>query len=124
MPFVQWIMQNLGKNFVYDGSGTVVVYGSASTRRSENFFDVPIRFSIGAKAFDIGGSVWTITGISASSSGETKYTAVRGTSIRKFYDSEIFVNQQKFNCLDQLQRCLDKPIENFPAHAGKRRAGR
>lgn len=121
MPLIQWIMQNLGKTFTYDGSGSVIVYGSALAGYSENFYSVPIKFSIGAKAFDVGGSVWTITGISATTSRGAKYTAKRGTSVRIFYDSEIFANQQKFSCVDALQKCLDKPMENLPTYPGRRK---
>lgn len=120
MPLIQWIMQNLGKTFAYDGSGTITVYGSAVASFSENLYGIPIKFAIGAKAFDLSGSVWTITGISASSGRETKYTARRGTTTRTFYDSEILVNQQRFSCVELLQSCLDAASSSMPTYAGFR----
>lgn len=120
MPLIQWIMQNLGKTFSYDGSGEILIYGTAQAGYSESFYGVPIKFSVGSKAFALDGSVWTVTGISATSSGETRYSARRGTTEQVFYDTEILVNQSRLSCLTALQRCVDRPADDLPTYEGFR----
>lgn len=124
MPLIQWIMQNLQiyRLPAYTASGTIFLYGDQTIANfSENYFKSTIKFSIGSKGYDLSGSSWTIIGISAFSNSETLYTAKKGNVVKTFRDTEINVNQVPFNCLNALQACLDKPMENLPTYEGKRK---
>lgn len=126
MPLIQWIMQNLGKNYVIKGSGTIVIYGDSAkdARYSENFYQQIVKFSIGSTGFDLNGYPWVITGVHVATNGEVTYFGKSGTKRRTFKDSTIVVNQEdNMSCiakLECLQNALNKPLENLPTYEGKR----
>ena len=119
MPLIQWVMQNLNKFVLkYEGSGEVVLYGNETITAYKDFYRNSVKFSIGAKGYDISGKVWVITGVSVNSNSETVYKANIGNLTRYFSDSEILVNQKRrlfvFPDLDAI------PLENLPIYQGKR----
>lgn len=124
MPLIQWIMQNLQiyRTPAYTASGTIFLYGDKTIASfSENYFARTVKFNIGSTGFDLAGTRWTVTGISVYSNQETVYTAKKNGVIKIFRDSEILVNQIPVDCLNSLQKCLDKPIENLPTYEGRRK---
>ena len=115
MPLIQWIMQNMQIYRIpsYAASGTIFLYGDkAIASFSENYFARTVKFDIGSIGFDLSGTPWTVTGISAYSNQETIYTAKKNKTIKAFRDSEILVNQIPIDKLNSLQKLLDKSIEN------------
>lgn len=114
-------MQNLNKIVLkQEGSGKVVLYGDETMTSQTGFYSNSkfVKFSIGAKGYDVSGRVWVITGVSVRSNGETVYKAKIGNLTKFFGDSEIFVNQKKKACvfpnLDSI------PLENLPIYQTKR----
>ena len=68
MPLIQWIMQNLQiyRTPSYAASGTIFLYGDKTIASfSENYFARTVKFDIGSIGFDLSGTPWTVTGISA-----------------------------------------------------------
>lgn len=115
MPLIQWIMQNIQiyRTPSYAASGTIFFYGDKTIASfSENYFARTVKFDIGSIGFDLSGTPWTVTGISAYSNQETIYTAKKNKTIKAFRDSEILVNQIPIDKLNSLQKLLDKSIEN------------
>ena len=115
MPLIQWIMQNLQiyRTPSYAASGTIFLYGDkAIASFSENYFARTVKFDIGSIGFDLSGTPWTVTAISAYSNQETIYTAKKNGTIKAFRDSEILVNQIPIDQLNSLQKLLDKSMEN------------
>lgn len=115
MPLIQWIMQNLQiyRTPSYAASGTIFLYGDKTIASfSENYFARTVKFDIGSIGFDLSGTPWTVTAISAYSNQETIYTAKKNGTIKAFRDSEILVNQIPIDQLNSLQKLLDKSMEN------------
>lgn len=124
MPLIQWVMQNLQiyRLPAYTASGTIFLYSDKTIASfSENYFARTVKFDIGSIGFDLSGTPWTVTAISAYSNQETIYTAKKNGTIKAFRDSEILVNQIPINSLDSLQKFLEKPIENLPTYEGRRK---
>ena len=122
MPLIQWIMQNMQIYRIpsYTASGTIFLYGDKTIASfSENYFARTVKFNIGSIGFDLSGTPWTVTGISAYSNQEAIYTAKKNGKIKVFRDSEILVNQSPIDCLNSLQKCLDKSMENSSNHNGR-----
>ena len=119
MPLIQWIMQNLGKNYRIQGSGGIVIYGDAAkdARYTEYLFSIPVKFAIGATGFDLNGYPWTITSIHVASNDEVTYFAKTGNRTNSFKDRKIQVNQLPVypNFID-----LNKiPVQNLPVYENK-----
>ena len=115
MPLIQWIMQNLQiyRTPSYAASGTIFLYGDKTIASfSENYFARTVKFDIGSIGFDLSGTPWTVTAISAYSNQETIYTAKKNGTIKAFRDSEILVNRIPIDQLNSLQKLLDKSMEN------------
>ncbi len=120
MPLIQWIMQNLSTSSLqkYTGSGTILIYGEAATRFSENFYYRTVKFDLNSKGFDLLGTAWTVTGISAYSDAETVYTVQKGKTKSSFSDSQILVNQIPRDIISCLENILPDEEENFPTYDG------
>ena len=125
MPLIQWIMQNLSKKYIIQGSGGVIIYGDSIESFTEYKFNKLVKFNIGSTGYDLNGYPWTITGVHISSNEEITYFAKTGKINSSFKNSKIFVNRKEIkndcaDCLCSLQKCLDRPIENLPTYQGKK----
>jgi len=119
MPFIQWIMQNLGFYIIppYVASGNITVFSDKTVASfTENYFKATVKFDLSATGFDVEGTKWTITGISAYSNEETLYFAKKGFNKAQFKDTQILVNQIPVNSIERLQQIIDLPLENLPTY--------
>jgi len=117
MPLIQWIMQNLNKKYIIQGSGGIIIYGDSIESFTEYKFSKLVKFNIGSTGYDLNGYPWTITGVHVASNEEVTYFAKTGKIENSFKNSKIVVNQ-----LPVISNFIDlakTPIYNLPIYEDK-----